>query len=326
MNEGKLAMSVLDRNVADVLRVKFKLGLFDAPNVEDPKAADRIVASPDTKNFVMQMARESLVLLKNENGLLPLDLKSLKNIFVTGPLVTDKTAYVSRYGPQNLEVINVLEGIKKYVGTKAIVDYLKGCDVVVAIWPESEIIPTPLRANEQKSIAEAVEKAKLSDVVIVVAGDDEHRCCESKSRTGLGLIGIQFQLLQAMKDTGKSILLVLINGQLLTINWENKFIPAVLDAWFPNAVGGQAIAETLFGDNNPGGKLTVTFPKTLEQIELNFPFKPASQAGQPGDGPNGYGRQPSLVHFTLLDTVRVIPLLTIQIWLLPPHNKKHREI
>ena len=289
VNEGKLSMQTLDRNVADVLRVKFQLGLFDFPYVKNTKAADQIVASPDTKDFVLQMARESLVLLKNEKNLLPLDLKSLKNILVTGPLATDKTAYVSRYGPQNLTVTNVLEGIQNYVGKAAKVEYMKGCEVVDATWPESEIIPTPLTADEQKMIAEAVERAKQSDVVIAVLGEDEKRCGESKSRTGLGLPGRQLQLLQALKETGKPIVLVLINGQPLTINWENRFIPAILEAWFPNAEGGKAIAETLFGDFNPGGKLSVTFPKSLGQIELNFPFKPGSHAGQPGDGPNGYG-------------------------------------
>jgi beta-glucosidase len=287
--EGKLSIQTLDRNVADVLRVKFQLGLFDAPYVKDTKAADQIVASPDTKDFVLQMARESLVLLKNEKNLLPLQLKSLKNILVTGPLANDETAYVSRYGPQNLTVTNVLEGIQNYVGKKANVDYLKGCEVVDATWPESEIIPSPLTNDEQKSISEAVEKAKQSDVVIAVLGEDEKRCGESKSRTGLGLPGRQLQLLQALKETGKPIVLVLINGQPLTINWENRFIPAILEAWFPNVEGGKAIAETLFGDYNPGGKLSVTFPKSLGQIDLNFPFKPGSHAGQPGDGPNGYG-------------------------------------
>lgn len=290
IKEGKLSMATLDRNVSDVLRVKFQLGLFDAPYVKDPKAADKIVASADTEDFVLQMEKESLVLLKNENALLPLDLSSLKNILVTGPLATDETAYTSRYGPQNLAVINVLEGIKNYVGKNATVVYSKGCEVVDATWPESEIIETPLTANEQKAISEAVEKAKLSDVVIMVAGEDELRCGESKSRTGLGLPGRQLQLLKALKETGKPIVLVLINGQPLTINWENRFIPAILEAWFPNAVGGKAIAETLFGNYNPGGKLSVTFPKTVGQIELNFPFKPSSQAGQPGDGPNGYGK------------------------------------
>jgi beta-glucosidase len=289
VNEGSVSMETLDRNVSQVLSVKFRLGLFDHPYVENPKDADKIVASPDTKDFVLQMGRESLVLLKNENNLLPLNLKSLKNILVTGPLAIDKTAYWSRYGPQNLNAINALEGIQNYVGKAANVDFAKGCEVVDATWPESEIIPTPLTADEQKMIDEAVEKAKLSDVVIAVLGEDDKRTGESKSRTGLGLPGRQLQLLMALKATGKPIVLVLINGQPLTINWENRFIPAILEAWFPNAMGGQVIAETLFGDYNPGGKLTVTFPKSLGQIELNFPFKPASQAGQPGDGPNGYG-------------------------------------
>jgi len=289
VKEGKLSMKTLDRNVADVLRVKFQVGLFNSPYVNNTSIADSIVAGPETEEFVLQMARESLVLLKNEDNLLPLELSGLKNILVTGPLADDKTVYTSRYGPQNLEITNVLEGIKNYVGTSARLEYAKGCDVVDATWPESEIIPTPLTQKEQNLIAEAVEKAKQSDVVIAVLGQDEERCGESKSRTGLGLPGRQFQLLQALKETGKPIVLILINGQPLTINWENRYIPAILEAWFPNAKGGRAIAETIFGDYNPGGKLPVTFPKSTGQIELSFPFKPGSHAGQPGDGPNGYG-------------------------------------
>ena len=121
-------------------------------------------------------------------------------------------------------------------------------------------------------------------------GEDEECTGESKSRTGLNLPGRQQQLLEALYSTGKPIVLVLINGQPLTINWANKFIPSILEAWFPNHLGGKAIAETLFGDYNPGGKLSVTFPKTIGQIELNFPFKPGSQAGQHQEGPNGYGK------------------------------------
>jgi beta-glucosidase len=289
VNEGKLSMKTLDRNVADVLRVKFQLGLFDAPYVKDTKAADKIVASPDTKDFVLQMARESIVLLKNESNLLPLNLKSLKNILVTGPLADNKDVYVSRYGPQNLTITNVLEGIRNYAGKTANVDYVKGCEVIDATWPESEIIPTPLTAEEQKTINEAVEIAKTSDVVIAVVGQDEQRCGESRTRTGLNLPGRQLQLLQALRETGKPIVLVLINGQPLTINWENRFLPAILEAWFPNALGGQAIAETIFGDYNPGGKLSVTFPKSVGQIQLNFPFKPGSHARQSASGPNGSG-------------------------------------
>lgn len=290
VKEGSISMHTLDRNVADVLRIKFRLGLFDNPYVTDVKAADKIVASPDTRDFELDMAKQTLVLLKNEGNLLPLDLSKMNNILVTGPLAIDTTAYVSRYGPQNMTVTNVLNGIRNYVGNSATVHFTKGCEVIDATWPESEIIPTPLTEEEKQSISEAVTKAKECDVVIAVLGEDEKRVGESKSRTGLGLPGRQLQLLQALYETGKPIVLVLINGQPLTINWENRFIPSILEAWFPSPIGGKAIAETLFGEYNPGGKLPVTFPKSLGQIELNFPFKPGSHAGQPGDGPNGYGK------------------------------------
>jgi beta-glucosidase len=138
-------------------------------------------------------------------------------------------------------------------------------------------------------IEEAVKKAQQSDIIIAVVGEDEKRVGESLSRTGLGLPGRQLQLLMALAATKKPMILVLINGQPLTINWENKYADAILEAWFPGAQGGRIIAETLFGDYNPGGKLSVTFPKTTGQIELNFPYKKGSHNGQPGDGPNGYG-------------------------------------
>ncbi|WP_197092692.1 glycoside hydrolase family 3 N-terminal domain-containing protein [Labilibaculum euxinus] len=289
VKEGKLSMETLDRNVTDVLRVKFELGLFDSPYIENPKMADKVVAV-NTNDFVLKMAHESLVLLKNDEKLLPLDIKKLNNILVTGPLAIDESAYVSRYGPQNIDITNVLEGIKNYVGNQANVDFEKGCEVVNANWPESEIIPTPLSYDEKQSIQKAVEKAEKSDVIIAVLGEDEQRCGESKTRTGLDLPGRQRDLLMALKETGKPIILVLINGQPLTINWADRYIPSILEAWFPNAKGGQAIAETIFGDYNPGGKLPITFPKSLGQIQLNFPYKPGSQNGQSTSGPNGYGK------------------------------------
>ncbi len=288
VKEGKLSMETLDRNVNDVLRVKFEMGLFDSPYVENPKMADKVVAV-NTNDFVLKMAHESLVLLKNDEKLLPLDITKLNNILVTGPLAIDESAYVSRYGPQNLDITNVLEGIENYVGNQANVDFEKGCEVVNANWPESEIIPTPLSDEEKQSIQKAVEKAEKSDVIIAVLGEDEKRCGESKSRTGLDLPGRQRDLLMALKETGKPIVLILINGQPLTINWADRYIPSILEAWFPNAKGGQAIAETIFGDYNPGGKLPITFPKSLGQIQLNFPYKPGSQSGQSTSGPNGYG-------------------------------------
>lgn len=290
VTEGKVSMKTLDSRVSDVLRVKFKLGLFDQPYVKNTKAADDLLRPEKTKAFTVQMARESLVLLKNASSLLPLDISKLKNVLVTGPLAAVTSYAISRYGPSNLPVVSVLEGLKSYAGNRLNITYAKGCDIIDSTWPESEIIPTLLTSREQQDIDDAVARARQSDVVIAVVGEDEKRVGESLSRTGLGLPGRQFQLIQALQATGKPVVMVMINGQPLTVNWENRYVNAILEAWFPNAVGGQAIAETLFGDYNPGGKLTVTFPKTMGQIEMNFPFKPASHAGQPGDGPNGFGR------------------------------------
>jgi beta-glucosidase len=290
VKEGSVSTKTLDQAVADVLKVKFQLGLFDQPYVANPKAADKLVHTAADEQFSLQLNRESMVLLKNEQNLLPLDKNKLKNILVTGPLAMDKGYAISRYGPSKNPVTTVLDGIKAYVGTNTSVNYSKGCDIIDATWPESEIIQTPLTLKEQADIDAAVSQAKLADVIIAVVGEDEKRVGESLSRTGLNLPGRQLQLIQALQATGKPVVMVMINGQPLTINWENKYVPAILEAWFPSTQSGKVIAETLFGDNNPGGKLSITFPKTTGQIELNFPFKPASQANQPTDGPNGYGK------------------------------------
>jgi beta-glucosidase len=282
VKEGKVSMKTLDSRVADVLRVKFQLGLFDYPYVKDPKAADKIVHTPQAQAMGLQMNRESMVLLKNANNLLPLNKGSIKKILVTGPLATETNYAISRYGPSHNPVTSVLDGITNYVGNNVKVTYAKGCNMVDPTWPESEIIETPLTPQEQASIDSAVTQAKLADVVIAVVGEDVDRVGESLSRTGLNLPGRQLKLIQALQATGKPVVMVMINGQPLTINWENKYVPAILEAWFPGPESGKVIAETLFGDNNPGGKLSITFPKTTGQIEFNFPFKPGSQAGQGG--------------------------------------------
>jgi beta-glucosidase len=288
VNEGKVAMKTLDSRVGDVLRVKFKLGLFDDPYVKDPKAADKIVHTAADEAMSTQMSRESLVLLKNENNLLPLDLNKTKRILVTGPLAEETNYAVSRYGPSHNPVTSVLKGIQDYVGEKGLVVGAKGCDIVDATWPESEIIDEPLTDKEKIDINNAVERAKDVDVIIAVVGEDVDRVGESLSRTGLNLPGRQLKLIQALQATGKPVIMVMINGQPLTINWENKYVPAILEAWFPGPQSGKVIAEALFGDYNPGGKLPVTFPKTVGQIEFNFPFKPSSQA--PQKGPNSWGK------------------------------------
>lgn len=280
VKEGSINMKTIDSRVADVLRVKFKLGLFDHPYVKDVKAADTIVGTSRHEDFVMEMERQSLVLLKNENQTLPLDKTKLKKVFITGPLAAETNYAISRYGPNHIPVISVLEGIKNYLGKDVQVNYLKGCDVVDSTFPISEIIATPLTPTEQSGIDEAVKEAKENDVIIAVLGEDVARVGEGLSRSSLDLPGRQQQLLQALQATGKPVILVLINGQPLTINWVNKYVPAILEAWFPNQYGGRAIAQTLFGDYNPGGKLSMNFPKTTGQIEFNFPFKPDSQADQ----------------------------------------------
>ena len=290
IKEGKISMKTIDLRVSEVLSVKFRLGLFDNPYVENPSESDKLVHTDADVAFSKQINRESLVLLKNENNLLPIDINEVKNILVTGPLADDVSFTYSRYGPADNESVSVYQGIKNYANGKVQVDFVKGCDIVDPTWPESEIISTPLSPKEQSDIDLAVEKAKQSDIIIVVVGEDDKRVGETKSRTSLGLPGRQLQLVQALYATGKPVVLVLINGQPLTINWENRFLPAILEAWFPSTSAGDVIAETLFGDYNPGGKLSVTFPKSVGQIPLNFPFKQASQSGQPSFGSNGYGK------------------------------------
>ena len=288
--DGKISMETIDQRVREVLAVKFRLGLFDNPYTGDGAEADKCAGMAQHEDFVMETARKSLVLLKNEGGLLPLDRAGESKILVTGPL-TETTGYmISRYGPNGLDCVSMLDGIRELAGPKMTVSYSKGCEVTDALWPESEIIPQPLTADERKMMDEAVAAARESDVIIAVMGEDGHCVGESLSRTCLDLPGHQRQLLQELHATGKPVILVLVNGQPLTINWENAFLPAILEAWFPNNFGGKAVAEALFGLYNPGGHLTVTFPKAVGQIPYCFPFKKGSHGDQPAKGPNGGGK------------------------------------
>ena len=281
-------MQVVDQRVSEVLRVKFRLGIFDRPYVTDPSEADRVAGADKHDDFVSRIQAESFVLLKNEGNLLPLDKNKLNKVLVTGPLADENNFMISRYGPNGLKTITVLEGIKEYLGKDAVV-YAKGCETIDALWPESEIIPEPLTVDEQEGIRSAVVASADCDVVIVVLGEDYHAVGESRSRTSLDLPGRQQQLLEALYATGKPVVLVLINGRPLTINWANKYIPSILETWHPACTGGRIIARTLFGEYNPGGKLPVTFPKSIGQIELNFPYKPGSHGKQYRSGPNGSG-------------------------------------
>ena len=275
--EGALSMKTINDRVRDILRVKFLVGLFDAPYQLDLKAADKEVNSAENQAVALQASREALVLLKNANQLLPLDKNSIKRIAVCGPNANDSSYALTHYGPLAVEVTTVLDGIKEKVADKAEVLYTKGCELVDANWPESEIINYPLTVEEQTDIDKAVENARNSDVTVAVLGGNSRTCGENKSRSSLDLPGRQLALLKALQATGKPVVLVLINGRPLSINWADKFVPAILEAWYPGSQGGTAVADVLFGDYNPGGKLTVTFPKTVGQIPFNFPAKPSSQ-------------------------------------------------
>ena len=288
VKEGGISEETINSRVRDILRVKFLIGLFDSPYQMQLAEADKVVENPEHEAVALQASRESIVLLKNDNNTLPLDINKVKTISVCGPNADEEGYALTHYGPLAVDVTTVLEGIKDKVSGKAEVLYTKGCDLVDGNWPESEIIDYPLTADEKKDIDKAVENALKSDVAVVVLGGGQRTCGENKSRTSLELPDRQLQLLQAVQATGKPVVLVLINGRPLSVNWADKFVPAILEAWYPGSKGGIAVADVLFGDYNPGGKLTVTFPKTVGQIPFNFPAKPASQVdGGKNPGPDG---------------------------------------
>jgi len=183
----------------------------------------------------------------------------------------------------------MLDGIRNYLGKDVEVIHEKGCAVTDAMWPASQLDLPAMTEEESSLMKKAVDAASDADVIIAVMGENDDITGESRSQTSLELPGHQRELLKQLHATGKPVILVLINGQPLTINWENDNLPAIIEAWFPNSQGGVVLAETLFGENNPSGKLTVTFPKSIGQIEYNFPYKKGSHGAQNSSGPNGSG-------------------------------------
>ncbi len=276
VKEGKVSMKTLDDRVRDVLRVKFILGIFDHPYVADPDASERLVNSPEHQQVALRAARESMVLLKNDKDVLPLS-KNIKSIAVIGPNADDDSTARYRYGPSGVKGVTVLEGIRTKLAGAVKVNYAKGCEITDPHWPETEVLPEPLTKEDRSEISKAVESARNSDLAVVVLGDSMKTVGESASRTSLDLPGHQLELVQAVYSTGKPVVVVLINGRPMCINWIDKYVPGIIEAWFPGAQGGTAVADVLFGDYNPGGKLTVTFPRTVGQIPFNFPTKPKAQ-------------------------------------------------
>lgn len=215
IEEKKISMATIDKRVGEVLSVKFRLGLFDHPYVEKTKESDKVGGVNRNMDFVKQMQQQSLVLLKNDGNLLPLDKNRIKKILVTGPLADESNFMESRYGPNRLEKVTVLKGLRNYLQGSVEVDYAKGCDIINEGWPSTEILPEPLSDSEKDGIQNAVEKAEDCDVIIAVLGEDEYRTGESRSRTSLDLPGRQQELLEALYATGKPVVLVLITDSLL---------------------------------------------------------------------------------------------------------------
>ena len=248
VHEGSLSQADLDRAVGAVLRVKFALGLFDHPLV-DPNLNARVHRSPEHLALSLESARQSMTLLKNDGRLLPLS-KSVQRIAVIGP-----NADVARYGDyekeENGEHISLLDGIRTLV-SQATVTFDAG-----------------------KDIPAAVAMAKDADVVILGLGEWQGISGESFDRSNLDLPGNQAQLLEAVVATGKPVVLVLENGRPLTIGWAKEHVPAILEAWYPGEFGGKAIAETLFGENNPAGRLTITFPRSVGQLPVFYNSDPS---------------------------------------------------
>lgn len=292
VREGALSESVVDDRVRDILRVKFLGGLFDEPYRRDLAASDAEVCKAANEEVALQVSQESLVLLKNDNNTLPLDRSTIRKIAVIGPNATAEDFVTARYGPNMVDVVNTLEGIRAAVPAEVEVLYAKGCELVDDNWPDSEILPTPLTDKEMAAMQEAYDLAASSDVVVMVLGGGLRTCGENKSRSSLDLPGRQQQLLEKLtplKEAGKKVVLVLINGRPLSINWAAAHTPAILEAWYPGAHGGTAIARALMGDYNPGGKLTVTFPRSVGQIPFNFPTLPSAQSDSWGaNGPNSH--------------------------------------
>lgn len=274
VDDGKISQEALDKRVAEILRIKFWLGLFDNPYRGNGKQAEQIVHSKEHQAVSLEAARQSLVLLKNETNLLPLS-KSIRSIAVIGPNADEQTQLICRYGPANAPIKTVYQGIKELLPHAEVI-YKKGCDIIDPHFPESEVLEFPKTAEEARLMEEAIHAAKQAEVVVMVLGGNELTVREDRSRTSLDLPGRQEELLKAVSATGKPVILVMLDGRASSINYAAAHVPAILHAWFPGEFCGQAVAEALFGDYNPGGRLAVTFPKSVEQIPFAFPFKPGS--------------------------------------------------
>jgi beta-glucosidase len=280
---GKVPESEVDTAAGRILAAKFRLGLFEHPYV-DPAYAAKITDGPAHKKLAVKAAQESIVLLKNQGNLLPLDVKKLKTVAVIGPNAAD--THLGGYSRQPSHTVSILDGIRERLAASGVnVLYAQGCKITDGIegwrgWYENDVKVADPR-TQQDNIRAAAAVARKADVAIVVIGGDETTTREAWSeqhlgdRSSLNLVGAQRQLVKAVFDTGTPTVVFLINGRPLSINWVAANIPAILEGWYLGAEGGTAAANVLFGDVDPGGKLPVTFPRSVGQLPDYYDHKPS---------------------------------------------------
>lgn len=271
VDEGKVKINDIDDAVRRILMVKFELGLFDNPYKYCDEAYEKTtVGKKEFHEGVLDMAKKSIVLLKNENSLLPLPKTGLK-IGLIGALANDKTSPLGswRIGADDETAVSVLEGLQQFKGNN--LSYAKGADVTVG--PTKFVSELKINTTDKSGFEEAIALAKKSDIVIMVLGEHGLQTGEGRSRTDLGLPGVQQELLEEIYKVNKKIILVLNNGRPLVLNWAAENIPAILETWHLGTQSGNAIAQVLYGDYNPSGKLPMTFPRSVGQVPIYYNYK-----------------------------------------------------
>jgi beta-glucosidase len=253
---GKISVEEIDKSVRRVLLMKYKLGLFENPYTDIDFFNNNKLSQAYKDSIALQIASESIVLLKNENDLLPLN-KKIGNIALIGPLANSNKDLLGAWSgagkPKN--VVTVLQGLNNLLPESTEIKFVQGCNI---------------DDTDTSSFEEAVKIANSSDIVILVVGESREMSGEAASRTNLNIPGVQERLIKRIYKTGVPIVVILMNGRPLTINWTSENIPAVVEAWFLGNQTGNAIAQILFGDYNPSGKLPVTFPRSVGQIPIYY--------------------------------------------------------
>ncbi len=269
VEEGNLDETLIDDSVRRILRVKFKMGLFEDPYRYSNPETINTISYEDHRQVARDIARKSIVLLKNENNVLPL-ASTVKNIAVIGPLADDKDTPIGNWRGQGEanSAVSVLEGVRTAAGKGVNVTYAKGADL--GMGERSFLMPLKINKTDTSGFAEAVEVARKADLVVMALGEDAFQSGEGRSQVNIGLAGVQEELLKAIREVNENIVLVLINGRPLEISKASEEVPAVLVAWQLGTESGNAIADVLFGNYNPSGKLPVSFPRAVGQEPLYY--------------------------------------------------------